>query len=175
MHDVIEAIRPELDSSDRSDIHGVWVRRFGLLLLAAVAVLALLNVFGQRASTVSADSPAATLTVHSPTRVRPGLMYQATITVVAKRAIPAASIVLSRGWIDGLTQNTNEPSASTETSGPGGSLVFVIGPMRPGQTFVQYLEYQVNPTSISSRDQTVTIRSHRLPLVALHRTMTVIP
>jgi hypothetical protein len=175
MHDVIEAIRPELDRSDRSDVHGVWIRRCGLLLLLAVSVLALLNVFGQRASTASAHSPAADLVVHGPTRVRAGLLYQVTITVVARQALPHASLELSRGWLDGLTQNTNEPSASGETSGPGGSVIMTIGRLQPGQSFVQYLDYQVNPTSFSSRDQDVTLRNAGVPIATLHRTLTVIP
>lgn len=175
MHDVIEVIRPELNNSDRSDVHGVWIRRFGLLLLLAVVVLALSNVFGQRATTASAHSTAADLIVHSPTRVRAGLLYQAKITVVARQAIPAASLVLSSGWLDGLTQNTNEPTAPTETSGPGGSVTLTLGRLGPGQTFVQYLDYQVNPTSLSSRSQIVTLRSQGEPIVAVRRTLTVIP
>jgi hypothetical protein len=175
MHDVIESIRPAIDRSDRSDVHGVWIRRFGLLLLLSVTVLALFNVFGQRSSTVSAHSATADLVVHSPTRVRAGLLYQAKITIVARQAIPSASLQLSAGWIDGLTQNTSEPSAVSETSGPDGSLILTLGRLNPGQTFVQYLDYQVNPTSSSSRTQVVTLRSGSTPIVALHRTVTVIP
>jgi hypothetical protein len=175
MHDVVEAIRPELDRSDRSDIHGVWIRRFGLLLLFAVPVLALLNVFGQRASTATARSPSADLVVHGPTRVRAGLLYQDTISIVVRQTIPKASLDLSSGWIDGLTQNTNEPSAATQTSGPNGSLILTLGRLPAGQTFVQYLDYQVNPTSVSSRTQTVTLLSGSRSIVSLHRSVTVIP
>lgn len=175
MSEAIDTIRPEIERSDRSDIHGVWIRRAGMLLLLAIAVLALLNVFGQRSSTASVHSAAADLTVHGPTRVRAGLLYQDKITVTAHQTIPKAALVLSSGFLDGLTQNTNEPSAVSETSGPGGSLVLTLGKLIPGQTFVQYLDYQVNPTSSGTRDQDVTLQSASAPIVTLRRQLTVIP
>lgn len=82
---------------------------------------------------------------------------------------------MGSGWVDGLTINTDEPSASTETSGPGGSLVLSLGSLKAGETFVQYFEYQVNPTSVSSRVQQVTLRSRGVDLVSVRRTMTILP
>jgi hypothetical protein len=175
MNDAVESIRPELERSDRSDVHGVWIRRFGVGLLAVVVVLALLNVFGQRASTTTARSAAADLTVHAPTRVRAGLLFQGKITIVAHQDLSKSSLVLGSGWLDGITMNTNEPSASTESSGPDGALVLSLGSLRAGQTFVQYFDYQVNPTSNSSRRQGVTLDSDGAPVVSVTRTMTVFP
>jgi hypothetical protein len=83
--------------------------------------------------------------------------------------------VLSSGWIDGLTLNTNEPSAPSETGGPNGSLVLSLGSLQAGQTFVQYFEYQVNPTSVGSRDQDMTLASDGAPVVSIARTLTVVP
>jgi hypothetical protein len=77
--------------------------------------------------------------------------------------------------MDGLTLNTLEPGPSSETSGPDGSLVIDIGALQPGQTWVQYLEYQVNPTSVSRRHQTVSVLSNTKPIVTLQRTMTIVP
>jgi len=175
MNDAVESIRPELDRSDHSDVHGVWIRRFGICLLGAVVILALFNVFGQRASTSTARAAAADLTVHAPTTVRAGLLFQAKITVVAREDLPKTSLVLSHGWIDGFTMNTNEPSATSEASGPGGALVLSLGSLRAGQTYVQYFEFQVNPTSNSSRRQNVTVESDGAPVVSMTRTMTVFP
>jgi hypothetical protein len=175
MHDAVESIRPEIDRSDRSDVHGVWIRRFGICLLVAVVILALFNVFGQRASTSTARSPVADLTVHAPTTVRAGLLFQGKITIVAHQDLAKASLVLGSGWIDGLTLNTNEPSAASETSGPSGALVLSLGALKAGQTFVQYFDYQVNPTSNSSRRQQMTLESGGTPVVSMTRTMTVFP
>ena len=147
-----------------------------MCLLAAVPVVALCNVVGQRATTAHASSPAANLVVRSPSAIRPGDIYQAKITVTAVgAALPQAQLVLGSGWIDGLTMNTTQPTPTNESSGPNGSLVFDIGTVQPGQPYVEYLEFQVNPTSISRRSQVVTVLSNKTPVVSLNRTMTIIP
>jgi hypothetical protein len=173
-----DAIRPIADSREafeRHDRYGLWVRRGGLVVLTAIVVIALFNVVGQRATNATADSSVASITVHAPVAVRPGLLFQAKISVTAHEAVPAAQLVLSHGWFDGLTLNTMEPAAVSETSAMGGSVVVTIGPLRAGQTFVQYLEYQVNPTSFSRRGQVVTLRSNGVALVSLRRHMTIVP
>jgi hypothetical protein len=175
MHDAVESIRPELDRSDRSDVHAVWVRRLGLCLMAAVVILALFNVFGQRASTLTGRSTEVDLAVHAPTTVRAGLLYQGEFTIVAHQDLTKVTLVLSRGWIDGFTVNTDEPSASSETSTADGGLELSVGSLQAGQTFVQYFDYQVNPTSVSSRRQDATVMSDGAPVVSVTRTMTVLP
>ena len=175
MGDALELIRAHREVTKRPDPYGLWVRRFFMALLTALIVLALLNVFGQRATDAVADNSAATLRVHSPTTVRGGLLFQAKITITAKESLPGAQLILSHGWIDGLTQNTQEPSPSNETSGPGGSLVFDIGSLNAGQSYTQYLEYQVNPTSIGERPQSVVVKSKGATIVSLRRTMAIVP
>jgi hypothetical protein len=175
MADVIEPIRTHRDRTERLDNYALWVRRVGMALLAAVVVIALLNVVGQRASTVSVSNSAVALSVHAPSTVRPGLLFQTKLSVTARRDLPNAEIVLGSGWFDGLTLNTEEPSPSTEASGPGGSVIFDIGSLKPGETYVQYLEYQVNPTSVSRRSQSVAVRSNGVDAITLDRTMTIVP
>jgi hypothetical protein len=175
MPDVLQPIRDGRESVDRSASRRIWVRRGGCLLLAAVTVLALFNVFGQRAHDSSASSSAAVLTVRAPSHARAGLMFQAKFTIVARQPIKAATLVLGSGWLDGLTQNTNEPSASTETSAPGGGLSLSLGSLQPGQTFVQYLELQINPTTSGSKEQPVALDAGSTRLLSLDHTMTVFP
>jgi hypothetical protein len=175
MGDSFEPVQRAARGAGRGGAIDLWIRRAGIGLLLAVIVLALLNVFGQRSSTAGAGSASADLTVHSPRTVRTGLFFQARFTIVAHRTLPAASLVLGSGWIEGLTLNTEEPSPSTETSGPGGSLKFDLGTLDAGETYTEYLEYQVNPTSSSSRTQLVTVDSAGTPVVSLHRTMTILP
>jgi hypothetical protein len=172
MHD---AVQPILSGHAQGGRAGVWVRRLGMCALAAVVVAALCNVVGQRATTAHAAGPLARIDVRAPSTVRPGLLFQAKITVSANSVLPQAHLVLSRGWVDGLTLNTEEPSPSTETSGPDGSLDFTIGTLRPGSPYTEYLEYQVNPTSLSRRAQTITLVSDGASIITLHRTMTVVP
>jgi hypothetical protein len=175
MGDAFEPVHRASRGAGRGGAIDLWIRRAALGLLLAVTVLALCNVFGQRASSAGARNASADLTVHSPRTVRAGLLFQARFTIVAHRTLPAASLVLGSGWIDGLTLNTGEPSPTNETSGPGGSLKFDIGKLDAGETYTEYLEYQVNPTSSSSRTQLVTVESAGAPVVSLHRTMTILP
>jgi hypothetical protein len=175
MSDVLQPIRDVREADERSAPRKVGGRRAGCLLLAAVTVLALFNVFGQRAHDSTASSPAAVLTLRAPSHVRAGLMFQAKFTIVALQPIKAATLVLGRGWLDGLTQNTNEPSATTETSAPNGGLSLSLGTLKPGQTFVQYLELQINPTTSGSKPEPVFLDSGSTRLLSLDHTMTVFP
>jgi hypothetical protein len=174
MADAIKPIESSRQSA-RGDQVGAWVRRAAMCLLAAVVVVALCNVVGQRATEAHASTALATLAVRAPTAVRGGLLFQAKITVTAQQALPNAQLVLNSGWIDGFTMNTEEPSPSNEDSGPGGSLVFDLGSLQAGQSYVEYLEYQVNPTSISRRNQVATVLSNNVKVVSLQRTMTIVP
>jgi hypothetical protein len=175
MPDVLQPIRTVREAEERSAPRRVWVRRACCLLLAAVPVLALLNLVGQRAHDSTASSPAATLVVHAPTRVRAGLLYQTKFTIRAREDIKNVTLVLGNGWLDGLTMNTNEPSASSETAGPDGGVALRLGTLNTGQTYVQYFEFQVNPTTVGRRSQSVVLRSGSTQLLALDHTLTVFP
>jgi hypothetical protein len=170
-----DAVEPILAGDAAGGSAGVWLRRAGMCILAAVMVAALCNVFGQRATTAHAATSLARIDVRSPATVRPGLLFQAKITVTVDQVLPRAQLILSSGWVDGLTLNTEEPAPSTETSGADGSLVFEIGTLRPGTPYTLYLEYQVNPTSLSRRQQVITLVSERVAIVTLRRTVTVVP
>jgi hypothetical protein len=175
MSDAIHPVKTSRPIDERYDRGGVWIRRTAMCLLTAVVVVALANVVGQRASTARAAAAGASIELHAPTTVRPGLLFQAKISVTAHQVLPDAQLVLSSGWIDGFTMNTLEPSPASEDSGPNGSLVLDIGALQPGQTWVEYIEYQVNPTSLSRRHQVLTVLSDTQPVVSLDRTMTVVP
>jgi hypothetical protein len=175
MPDVLQPIPDVRESDDRTASRRIWARRAGCLLLAAVPILALSNVVGQRAHDSTVSSAAATVIVHAPTRVRAGLLFQAKFTVTAHQDIKGATLVLGNGWLDGLTMNTNEPSAASETAGPRGGVALALGPLAAGQTYVQYLDFQVNPTTVGRRSQSVILRIGSRQLLALNHTMTVFP
>ena len=90
-------------------------RRILLLLLAAVIVLGLLNVFGQRPEHESTTAAPATLDLFAPESVRGGLLFEARITIEALQELKDARIVLDTGWTEGMTINTIEPGPATET------------------------------------------------------------
>ena len=152
----------------------IWVRRGLFALVCVVPVLALLNLFGQRPDTSTGSAPAASLSVSSPSRVRGGLLYQARFRITAKKKLNQAALVLDRGWLDGLTINTIEPSPVSESS-KDGKLAFDIGPISAGQSYVFVLDFQVNPTSVGRQGQGLTLYDGDRALITIHRTLTIFP
>lgn len=152
----------------------VWIRRVLLLLLAAVSVLALFNVFGQRPHTVRADGAGASLDLYAPTRLRGGLLYMARFTVTARRDLKEARLVLDPGWAESITINTIEPSPVGEASDDG-RLSFDLGHVPAGQEFRLYMDFQVNPTGVGRRDQGVELRDGDTTLATLSRSVFIFP
>ena len=152
----------------------IWIRRGLFALICVVPVLALANLFGQRPDTSAATAEAARFSVSAPAHVRGGLLYQAQFRITAKKDLHQAALVLDRGWLDGMTINTIEPSPASETSHDG-KLGLDLGPISQGQTFVLYVDFQVNPTTVGRQNQTVTLYDGNEALVTLHRTLTVFP
>jgi hypothetical protein len=137
-------------------------------------LLALANLFGQQPQTSTAAVGAARFSVSSPSRVRGGLLYQARFRITAKRELAQAALVLDRGWLDGLTINTIEPSPVSETS-ENGKLGLDLGPIPRGESYVLFVAFQVDPTTVGRQDQTVTLYDRNRTLITLHRTLTVFP
>jgi hypothetical protein len=152
----------------------IWIRRALLVAVAAVPVLALLNVFGQRPHTASATSNAASLELYAPTSLRGGLLWEARFTVEARRELRRATLVLDRNWMEGLTINTLEPAPVGEASRDG-RLVLELGHVPAGQQHVLYMQFQVNPTTVGRRGQTVRLYDGSQLLTTLRRTVTVFP
>ena len=160
------------------DLHGrdpaPWIRRAYIVALCVLVVLALLDVFGQKTSTATSVRPNATLAVHSPTRLRGGLLYQVRITVQARVAIAHPRIVLSPSWFDGLTLNTTEPSAESEETRQG-AVAFTFPGLGPGDSLVFFTEWQVNPTTVDSRSVDVELDDGSTPITRVSRHLTIYP
>jgi hypothetical protein len=152
----------------------IWVRRALVALVSLFVLLAIFNVFGQRASTARAESAAASLDVRSPTTVRGGLLWQARFTVEARHEVKNAMLVLSQGWLDGNTINTVEPSPLGEGS-RNGSLTLQLGHIPQGERHVLYIQFQTNPANFGRRDADVQLEDDGQRLLSLHRTLTVFP
>ncbi len=151
-----------------------WARRALLGLLLAFCALGLAEVFGQGATSTTAATPRASLDISAPARVRGGLLYQARFLVRARRELKDAQLVLSKGWVDGLTINTIEPGPVGEASRDG-RLSFQLGHVPAGGSFVLYLDYQVNPTTVGRRQQVVDLADGPTHLLTIRRTLTVFP
>jgi hypothetical protein len=153
---------------------GLAVRRVGYLVLGVIAVLALINVFGQRPATARAEAPAAKLSVYAPTHLRGGLIYMARFHVTAKQDLKKATLVLDTGWAESITINTIEPSPIDETS-DNGRLSFELGPVKAGQSYILFMDFQVNPTNVGHRSQNVELRDGDTHILTINRDVTVFP
>src|SRR3954471_21920776 len=126
-----------------------WIRRALLALVAVPPVLALANVFGQRPTTTRARGGGATLAVHAPTHARGGLLYTASYRVSARSDVKKATLVLEPGWVRRLQGNSLSPQPVSEGS-HNGKLVLVLGHVPAGQSYLQFIEFQVNPTTVGT-------------------------
>jgi hypothetical protein len=150
------------------------VRRGLFALVCAIPVLALLNVFGQRPGTARAGAPEAKLALYAPAQVRSGLLFEARFHVTALQDLKKATLVLGSGWLEGMQANTIEPSPLGEASA-NGKLSLQLGHIPAGQSYVLYMEFQVDPTNVGHRAQDVALYDGRRRLLELHRTITVLP
>jgi hypothetical protein len=149
-------------------------RRVLLALLAAVLLAGLLNVFGQRPHTDRKSASAATLEVFAPSHLRSGLNYAARFRITAHQDINAAFLVLDPGWAEGYTVNGVAPQPLTEAS-RNGRIAYGFGHIPAGHSLLFFLSLQVNPTNVGHRPQNVELTDGELPILTLHRTVTIFP
>jgi hypothetical protein len=145
-----------------------------MCLVAAVPVIALFNVFGQRPTTSRASASAGSLQLYAPSNLRGGLLYMARFTVAAEQDLKKANLVLAPGWAESTQINTIEPSPIGEGS-DNGKLVFQLGHIAAGKKYVLFMEFQVNPTNVGSHNQDVTLKDGDATLTTLHRSVFVYP
>jgi hypothetical protein len=165
-------LKRDRDLEGRS--HEIWIRRVLFTLVVAVPVVALFNVFGQRPSTRTLVGAAASLQVHAPSAVRGGLLYEARFRITARQELTNATLVLGTGWLGGMTVNTIEPSPVSEASN-NGRLSLELGHIPAGETYLLYMQFQVNPTTVGRRTQSVELMDGDTSLLSHERTMTIFP
>jgi hypothetical protein len=152
----------------------IWVRRGLFALLPILALLGLLNVFGQRPDTITKAGNGATLKLHAPDRVRGGLIYQARFHITAQRDLEHPTVVLDPGWLESMTLNTIEPSPVNEAS-DNGRLSLDLGHIPAGHSYLLYMQFQTNPTNVGTRSADVTLKDGDQTLLRLERHITVFP
>jgi hypothetical protein len=172
--EIPDTIVLERDRDLASRSKEIWIRRALVAVLTAFVVAALFNVFGQRSSTSEVVAPAATLTIHSPTSLRAGLVFETRLKILAAQEIKDAVLVLSPSWIEGITFNTIEPSPIGEAS-RNGSISFDLGHIPQGQTYSLYMQMQINPTTFGSRTQETQLYDGSTLLLTSKRDVTIFP
>ena len=175
MAEVPDGLVLERDRDLEGRRHDIWVRRGLLLLIAAIPVVALFNVFGQRPDTNTVLSPTASMKIYAPSHLRGGLLYEARFHITAKADIKDAYLILGPGWAEGMQINTIEPSPANETS-DNGRLSFELGHIPAGQSHVLFMQFQVDPTNVAlGREQTVELKDGETRLLAFKRHLTIFP
>ena len=154
---------------------GPYVRWFVMALVAVAALLALLNVFGQRPMTTVASSPAATMKLYAPEHLRSGLLWSARFHVYANRELKQATLVLDTGWAEGMSINTIEPSPLGEAS-KNGKLSFELGHIPKGESYILFMQFQVNATNVAwRRPLNVELDDGAKQILLLHHHVTIYP
>ncbi len=164
----------ELGDDERGQAIGLAVRRAVMTLFAAIAVLGLWGLFGQRASESSATGAAAAMRLTAPATVRGGLFFQARLDIRARQAIEHPRIVLDEGWVEGLQANSIEPAAESESSRDG-RVVLSYGAVEAGASLVVWLQFEVNPTNVGRRSFAVELDDSETPIARVDRDLTVLP
>ncbi|MBA3347110.1 MAG: hypothetical protein H0T13_00965 [Actinobacteria bacterium] len=159
---------------DSERIGELILRRAVVAFLVVAAALALTGFFGQPPRETVGRGAGATLEVLAPERVRGGLFFQGRFTIIADRDIEHATLVLDRGWLEGMHINTIEPAPVGETSRQG-RLALDFGHLGPDDTFVAYLQFQVNPTNVGSRSHGVGLYDGETLLASVDRDVVVFP
>jgi hypothetical protein len=158
----------------RALTRGLWARRAVMTLLLALAVLALIGVFGQRGSTHAATGAKATLKLGVPDAVRGGLLFQAKVEIAAHQDVEHPRLVLANGWTEGLQVNTIEPSAQSESSRDG-QLVLSYDRLDKGDTMTVWFQFQVDPTESGRRDFSIALDDAEQPVARINHKLTVFP
>ncbi len=153
---------------------GLWARRAVMTGFAAIAVLGLLDVFGQGATQSTARTPAAVLRLTAPSAVRGGLFFQSRVEVLARRAIAHPRLVLDEGWVEGMQFNSTEPAPVSEASRDG-RVVFSYDRIDAGDRLVVWMQFEVDPTNVGHRSYGLELDDAETQIAAVHRWLTVFP
>ena len=130
-----------------------WVRRALIVLVGLVPLLALLNLFGQRPHLAAAQSANADLELYAPGQLRGGLLWEARFTITAHRDLKDARLELDKGWLEGMTANTIEPSPVGEGSRDG-KLVLDLGHVPAGRRSSPSSTHAASSSSASAGSRT---------------------
>ncbi len=158
----------------RSEIVGLWARRAVLTVFAVIAVLGLLDVFGQGTTQTAASTPAAVVRLTAPAAVRGGLFFQSRVEIRARHAIAHPRLVLHEGWVEGMQFNSIEPNPVSE-AGRDGRVVLGYDGLGAGERLVVWMEFEVNPTTAGRRSYGLELDDGATRIAAIDRHITVYP
>jgi hypothetical protein len=146
----------------------------GVVRVPALALLGLLEVFGQKTTESVASTPAATMALSAARTVRGGLLFQARLEIRAVRQIQEPRLVLGEGWFEGMQFSSTEPQPASEVTRDG-KVGFTYDTLAPGDLLRVWIEFQVNPLNIGSRSFAVELDDATEPVPTIARDIAVLP
>lgn len=173
-HPLPDGLSIERNRDLRGRAGHLWYRRGLLCVIAVFPILALLNVFGQRPTTISSHAPAADLSVTAPARLRSGLIFQVRVEVRAHEDIAKPQLVFDPGWWESMSENSLAPNPSSETN-ENGRVVLAYTKLAAGHTLIAWLYFQVNPTNVGKRRENVELDDGSSVITTVHRSLTIFP
>src|SRR3954466_963155 len=161
-------------SAEHGMVRGLRARRTLITLFALIALAALADVFGQGASTSTAQGCGVTMALVAPAPVRGGLYFQAKVDITAEADVQHPRLVLDSGWFEGMQVNSIEPSAQSESSRDG-LVVLSYGELKPGDRLRVWFQFQVDPTSPGTRPHGIELDDGTQRLARIDRDLKVLP
>jgi hypothetical protein len=153
---------------------GLWTRRAVMTVFAVIAVLGLLDVFGQGTTQSTTQTPAAVLRLTAPAAVRGGLFFQSRVEIRAVRPLEHPRLVLDEGWVEGMQFNSTTPAPVGEASRDG-RVVFSYDRVDAGKRLVVWMQFEVDPTNVGHRSYGLELDDADTKVAAIHRDITVFP
>jgi hypothetical protein len=174
MSDAFTDYLPTEDPENRAIVRALWVRRILMCLLAALVVVALIGLIGQRQSTSSAAASSATMRLTAPKTVRGGIFFQARVEIIAHDDLKFPSLVLDDGWLDGIQINSVTPQPPNENA-LNGRAQLGYGELPASHRLVVWFEFEVNPTNVARHSFGIQLLDGNKPVARIERTIRVLP
>jgi hypothetical protein len=159
---------------DHGERRGAIARRAVTTVLAAVTLLALLDVFGQKPTTSAAANARVRMKLTAPDAVRGGLYFESRIEIHALDRIAHPRLVFDEGWLEGMQVNSIEPAPGDEESRDG-RLTLSYTTLEAGDVLKVWLQFQVNPTNVGARSYGLEVDDDMQPVARISRRLRVMP
>ena len=124
--------------------------------------------------TLTDESETASLTWHSPARIRNGEFFEMRLSVDAHERIDELGVGIEAGLWEDFTINTFFPAATEETS-EDGELRFTFGPLETGTSFLLKVDAQINPDMLWRNEGAVTVYDGDRPIGRVPVVIEVLP
>lgn len=162
----------ERHGSEFGTRHATWWRLGVLVVILGIALLGLVG--GGPASTVRASSPAASLAVTSPDRLRNGMFFETRIAAVARAPVGDVVIAIPAGMWRDTTINSLIPGPKEEQF-VDGEFRFHFGALEAGAKLGLKIDGQLNAPRYGASRGRIRLLDGNRELTAVPVALKIIP